>query len=74
MRVNKFNWFFIRPEAEKIFWFSVLKNSCGVLEKACGVLEKACGVEFLKHGVAVNFSRVVGVDPGPSSARTPMVN
>ena len=25
--------------------------------------EKACAVEFLKHGGAVNFSKVVGVDP-----------
>ena len=35
-------------------------------------LEKACGVEFLKHGGAVNFSRVVGVDPFWSSPCTPM--
>ena len=27
--------------------------------------EKACGVKFLKHGGAVNFLRVVGVDPSP---------
>ena len=26
-------------------------------------LEKACGVEFLKQGGAVNFSRMLGVDP-----------
>ena len=28
--------------------------------------ERACGVNFLKHGDAVNFSRVVGADlPSP---------
>ena len=47
---------YIQPEAEKKLVVSVRKNSCDVFEKACGV-------EFLKHGSAVNFFRVVGVDP-----------
>ena len=28
-------------------------------------LEKGCDVEFLKQGGAINFSRVVGVNPRP---------
>ena len=47
---------YIRPKAEKNFWFSVRK-------KPVVFLKEACGVEFLKHGGVVNFSRVMGVDP-----------
>ena len=47
----------IRLEAKNNFWRSRQKKTLVVF------FEKACGVKFLKHGGAVNFSRVVGVDP-----------
>ena len=33
-----------------------------------------CGVEFFKHGGAVNFSRVVGVDLPPPSSSTLIIS
>ena len=51
----------LKYSAPQIFWVSFKKNPCSVVEKACGV-------KFFKHGGAVNFLRVVGVDPPTKNA------